>query len=84
MKPFRVHYCLLDRECRECYAPPWLYFHTPWGALVLAVPPLMRGRDIEWLFNQPEGVAVRYEDIPYRWQWHRPVQWHKYSRGSIG
>lgn len=37
MKPWGVHACILDADCRRWGSPRRLHLFTPWGVLILAV-----------------------------------------------
>lgn len=67
MKPWGVHMCLLDADCRRYDAPHRLHVITPWGTLIVAI-----GRD-SW-------TQVWLPWLGYRERW-APVVWHPRASG---
>lgn len=70
MKSWSAHYCLLDRECRECDAPPRLHFHSPWGSLVITIPPLYRCLDLNSVYpHEKDEIPTLTGKKIWAWEW---------------
>jgi len=66
-KSWSIHYCPFDKTCREFGAPPRLNIRTPWGFLMITIPPLYLQDEWEETGERREYTNPRTgdkEDVP--------------------
>lgn len=75
MSAWGLHFCPLDRDCREFGAPCRLYVHLPWGSLIIGFT--LRAWTQVWL---PWKTRVDWGAGRSNYsRWWSPVVWHPRS-----